>query len=66
VSKALARLYRSGIVTRRSEGRRVWYRLEDPTVIDLYAHAANGLIRVAASANHHGDTRDAPEMEIVR
>jgi DNA-binding transcriptional ArsR family regulator len=60
VSKALARLYRSGIVTRRSEGRRVWYRLIDPTVIDLYASAADGLIHAASSFNRHGDVTQIP------
>ncbi|MCP5058592.1 MAG: winged helix-turn-helix transcriptional regulator [bacterium] len=48
VSRHLAVLRREGIVSRRSEGNRGIYRIEDPTVTRLCAIACGGLLEQLA------------------
>jgi DNA-binding transcriptional ArsR family regulator len=43
VSRHLALLRREGIVVRRSDGNRVYYRIDDPTVIQLCAVVCGAL-----------------------
>jgi DNA-binding transcriptional ArsR family regulator len=45
VSKHLSQLRRAGVLTRRQDGRTVWYALADRSVISLYDHVAQGLGR---------------------
>src|SRR5665648_558799 len=45
VSKHLSQLLRAGVLTRRQDGRTVWYALADRSVISLYDHVAQGLGR---------------------
>ena len=44
VSRHLIVLRREGIVVRRAEGNRAYYRIEDPTVIRLFGLVCGGLV----------------------
>ena len=59
VSHHLAVLYRDGILTRRKEGRKVWYSLHDETVSAVCDAVCESVTRQAAGPNHvaHGGVR---------
>lgn len=62
VSKALRHLHLSGVVDRRREGRRAWYSLVDPTVVEIYDRAAIGLSNVAARVAPATKPRDGDRL----
>lgn len=45
ISKHLGQLLRAGVLSRRQDGRTVWYAIADPTAIVLYEHVAQALAR---------------------
>ncbi|UCF29315.1 MAG: helix-turn-helix transcriptional regulator [Chloroflexota bacterium] len=60
ISQQLMALRSAGIVTSRREGRNVYYRLEDPSILELIQHAATLTsidrreIQAFGSTNLHG------------
>lgn len=58
ISRHLAVLRRNGIVSRRSEGKRAYYRVSEPTVVDLCRVMCQGLAEKLA-----GDLQALPDID---
>lgn len=58
VSQHLAILRSAGVVTRRHQGREVFYKISDPTAMRVYEEVAAGLLAESARLGRLIDTRD--------